>query len=171
MLAYNVEVDFQLEFLRGAPMGRLPFQIKICGVVSGVDAECAVLAGAGAIGMNFYSESKRCISIEQAAAIRSGIEVYCRLPMMQLRPTIVGVFVNSTSDEIGFTRTNRRFVLGKARNEIPFTGKHRFPNGAPQFDWIQLHGDETPEFVRQAKVAIELPIMRAALGPRRQRGD
>jgi len=152
--------DFRRDFLYGVLMGQLPFQIKICGVTSAVDAGCALTDGANAIGVNFYSESKRCVSIEQAAALRTGIEVFCRLPM-QLRPTLVGVFVNSTPDEIEFTRTNRRFLLGKAPSETPFTGKYRFHNGAPQFDWIQLHGDETPEFVRQVKAQLGLPIMRA----------
>ncbi len=75
--------------------------------------------------------------------------------------TIAGVFVNSTPDEIEFARTNRRFPLGEALTATDFSGKRRWPNGAPDFDWVQLHGDETPEFVSRLKAKLGLPVMRA----------
>ena len=67
------------------------FRIKICGVTSGGDARIVVDAGADAIGLNFYSESKRYISPEAAREIATVLPVtVCR----------VGVFVNASSAEV-----------------------------------------------------------------------
>jgi phosphoribosylanthranilate isomerase len=66
-------------------------RIKICGITRGEDAQLAHQAGADAIGLNFYSGSKRHVTPEQAASIVAG------LPSAVLR---VGVFVNASADEI-----------------------------------------------------------------------
>jgi phosphoribosylanthranilate isomerase len=65
------------------------FRIKICGVTSVSDAKLAASAGADAIGLNFYSKSQRCISLDVANRIASETEV--------IR---VGVFVNQTASEM-----------------------------------------------------------------------
>jgi phosphoribosylanthranilate isomerase len=57
--------------------------VKICGITNRADAAAAVEAGASAVGFNFYSQSRRCITPEQAAEIAAG------LPILK-----VGVFVN-----------------------------------------------------------------------------
>jgi phosphoribosylanthranilate isomerase len=44
-------------------------KVKICGITSVADAEAAVQAGADALGLMFYSGSKRCISLERAQEI------------------------------------------------------------------------------------------------------
>jgi phosphoribosylanthranilate isomerase len=74
-------------------MSRLPFKIKVCGVTSVEDAQLAVRAGADAIGLNFYSGSKRFVTPDRAKAI-----------VNSLPPSItkVGVFVNHSADEVEF---------------------------------------------------------------------
>lgn len=67
------------------------FQIKICGITNIADAVDAVDAGADALGLNFYANSPRYVSPEQAAEIVRAVEDRCQL---------VGLFVNSTLQEI-----------------------------------------------------------------------
>lgn len=92
------------------------FQIKICGVTRREDARRAAAAGADAIGLNFFSGSKRCVSPAQAerivAALPAGVAK-------------VGVFVNAAAEDI--------FAVADALG----------------LDWLQLHGDEQPEFLTQ----------------------
>ncbi len=67
------------------------FRIKICGVTSVGDAQMVSDAGADAIGLNFYPESKRYISPEAAREMAAGLPAtVCR----------VGVFVNASSAKI-----------------------------------------------------------------------
>ena len=65
--------------------------IKICGITSEADALAAAEAGADAIGLMFYEDSPRCVSIEQAKAISAV------LPPHIVR---VGVFVNASEATI-----------------------------------------------------------------------
>ncbi len=90
--------------------------IKICGITRPEDAVATVEAGASAIGLNFFSGSKRCVSIETAQtialAVRSKTEPnsWGRLsachPLAGQRQAenpphqIVGVFVNSAPHDI-----------------------------------------------------------------------
>ena len=67
------------------------FQIKICGITSVKDARFATLAGADAIGLNFYEESPRCIDLATAE------QVVAAIPNAV---TKVGVFVNLSADKI-----------------------------------------------------------------------
>lgn len=67
------------------------FQIKICGITNVEDALAASDAGADAIGLNFYSRSKRFVDVETAAAISRS------LPRSVKK---VGVFVNADAAEI-----------------------------------------------------------------------
>lgn len=62
-------------------------RVKICGITSLTDAQCAIDAGADALGFVFYPESPRYITVENARAIIS-----------QLPPFIekVALFVNET---------------------------------------------------------------------------
>ena len=64
-------------------------KIKICGVTSIEDAKLACLCGADAIGLNFYSESKRKVTFNQGSKI--GVRL---LPFVSK----VGVFVNPSHD-------------------------------------------------------------------------
>jgi phosphoribosylanthranilate isomerase len=67
------------------------FKIKICGLTSVADALAAVDAGADAIGLNFYSGSRRRVSVDMARQI---VDAICR------RAECVGVFVNASAEEI-----------------------------------------------------------------------
>jgi phosphoribosylanthranilate isomerase len=90
------------------------FQIKICGITSVKGARFASLAGADAIGLNFYDKSPRCIDLAAAEQV---------MPAIPNTVTKVGVFVNAEAGEI--TEIADRLDL----------------------DYLQLHGDEPPEFL------------------------
>lgn len=64
---------------------------KICGMTRAEDAILAARLGADAIGLIFFSGSKRCVSIEQAQAITQ-----CIPPFV----TVVGLFVNAATTEV-----------------------------------------------------------------------
>lgn len=67
------------------------FKIKICGINTVKDAQLVGLAGADAVGLNFYQNSSRRVDIETADAL-----------VATLRATVkrVGLFVNSSADDI-----------------------------------------------------------------------
>jgi phosphoribosylanthranilate isomerase len=66
-------------------------RVKICGITNSHDAEIAVDSGADAIGMVFYPDSPRNISLSQAR------EIVSRVPPFV---TTVGLFVNSSAQQI-----------------------------------------------------------------------
>jgi phosphoribosylanthranilate isomerase len=126
-------------------MGRLPFQIKICGVTTQDDAAVAAFAGASAIGLNFYPSSKRFVTLEEASKIK------------RVKRAMDGLRESEQSEYI--TPTAALAIIGVFVNHsvVEFTSSHSIV----KFDWLQLHGDETPEFVKQVKTSLGLPIMRA----------
>ncbi|MEX0977930.1 MAG: phosphoribosylanthranilate isomerase [Pirellulales bacterium] len=65
--------------------------MKICGITNTRDAQVAAEAGADAIGLNFYSGSPRCCTLEVAKEIAAALGP---------RVCKVGVFVNAAADEI-----------------------------------------------------------------------
>ena len=93
-------------------------KIKICGIKSLYDALSAVEAGSDYLGFNFFPKSVRFIEIQKF--IKIGNVVKKTHPAIK----IVGVFVNSSSNEI-----NTLFETGI-------------------IDLAQLHGDESPEFCK-----------------------
>ncbi len=103
--------------------------IKICGVTSVPDALSCAAAGADMIGLNFSSLSLRCIDRGRAAQITAAVRA--RFPGTKF----VGVFVNQELDLV------RRLATDLA------------------LDAVQLHGDETPDYVRK----IDLPFVIKAL--------
>ncbi|MFV1968819.1 MAG: hypothetical protein ACC628_25660, partial [Pirellulaceae bacterium] len=92
------------------------YQIKICGITRVPDAQLVALAGADAIGLNFYPDSSRYIACDVAEKVSS---------LLSGRVMRVGVFVNASADQIRQTAETL------------------------QLDSIQLHGDETPEFMAE----------------------
>jgi len=67
------------------------FQIKICGITSAKDARFAALAGADAIGLNFYDQSARYLKPADAESL---------VPTIPKTVARVGVFVNADLAEI-----------------------------------------------------------------------
>ena len=87
-------------------------QVKICGICDAAGASVAVEAGADLLGFHFCPSQRR-VSPEQAKAI---------LDRLDLRPTIVGVFIDQDQDEV--------------RQIAEFVG----------LDLLQLHGSESIGF-------------------------
>jgi phosphoribosylanthranilate isomerase len=102
------------------------FRIKICGITNTRDAIAAVDAGADAIGLNFYEKSSRYVTEQQVGQIGEGMGRERALAVVP-----VGVFVNHSISALWrhWTRGGDRFV-------------------------VQLHGDESPEFVASVKTAL-----------------
>lgn len=101
------------------------FRTKICGITNREDAASVAAAGVGAVGLNFYSRSRRCITIDEAGVIIAA------LPREIVR---VGLFVDATDDEVS-----------AAFDQL-------------QLDLIQLHGNESPEYIASLG---ERPVMKA----------
>lgn len=72
-------------------------RVKICGITRPEDGVTAARAGADAIGLNFYKQSPRAVSIDNANLI-----------IRELPPFItkVGLFVNNTASEIHSVLSN-----------------------------------------------------------------
>jgi phosphoribosylanthranilate isomerase len=77
-------------------------RVKICGITRVVDAVSAVNAGVDAIGLVFYAQSPRCVSVEQAQKIVAVLPPFI---------SVVGLFVNTPKAEI-------ETVLSKVRLDI-----------------------------------------------------
>lgn len=131
--------------------------IKICGITRGEDALAVQQAGADAIGLNFYSGSKRYVSVEAARGIVRAINA----------PEVVDSVSHTDSavvdKEIG--QTNDRTAAN-----MDLVGV--FVNAAPEsvvetvgqvgLTVVQFHGDETPaEIGRFHQLLPQIPIVRA----------
>jgi phosphoribosylanthranilate isomerase len=92
-------------------------RVKICGITNLDDAEEAVRLGAWAIGLNHHPESPRLCPPEVAAEIGAALKRRCE---------VVGVFVNSSLDEVAAAATEEQLTM------------------------LQLHGDEGPAFCAEA---------------------
>jgi phosphoribosylanthranilate isomerase len=66
-------------------------RVKICGITSIEDGLHAACCGADALGLNFYAQSPRCVTPEQAR------DIVAALPPLV---TTVGLFVNHPAEEI-----------------------------------------------------------------------
>lgn len=110
----------------------LPFTTKICGITEPHHALDAMDAGAEAIGLNFYSRSKRSVSEAAAKQIIEALASNAKVENLS-KPAVVGVFVNHSPGEI--------LALANALS----------------LDGIQLHGDETSSFFVNLKKSFAEP--------------
>ena len=108
---------------------------KICGVTTTESARAVRDAGASAVGLNFFSGSKRFVSVSAATEIA---EVIRTQGTKTNTPDVVGVFVNSQVADIV-----------KVADEVSLTA-------------VQFHGDETTDLIcRLHDARPELSIIRA----------
>jgi len=111
-------------------------RIKVCGMTSLADAEQAADLGAWAIGLIHHSDSPRYVEPAVAAEIGAALKRRCE---------VVGVFVNSTLDEIARAVENAQLTM------------------------VQLHGDEGPEFCEEVGRRTGTKVIKAL--PVRDSGD
>ena len=109
--------------------------VKICGVTTVADAQLCAGAGAEMIGLNFSPQSKRCITPEIGAEIIAT----ARRQFPQLK--FVGVFVDQ---EPHFVETVAAELA---------------------LDAVQLHGLESPEYVRDLEVPSAIKALRVTGTP------
>jgi len=95
--------------------------VKICGVTTPDDAVEIAKLGADMLGLNFYSQSPRYISVEVAQRIYQALQTLDS----SVRPLLVGVFVNATYHQVFSTLS-----------DVPL-------------DYAQLSGDESGSLVEQ----------------------
>lgn len=130
-LVVSQDIPAQIQMLlRGANQTT---QIKICGLREAEHIEAAVKAGADMLGFIFYEPSHRYIDPAQIPALLAASPSYAQPVEGQVRPDLVGVFVNKDANYI---------------NEVvEQAGLH----------YVQLHGTESPEFCQQ----IKRPVIKA----------
>ena len=109
-------------------------KVKICGLTNYDDASAAVDMGADLLGFNFYPKSPRFITPEKA------IEIINKLPGFM---DIAGIFVHEKSD----------------KEDESFNKIHKTINQC-QLNWVQLHGDESPQFC-QRFLSLNVRTMKA----------
>jgi phosphoribosylanthranilate isomerase len=85
-------------------------RVKICGITDLGDALAAAAAGADMLGFNFYSKSPRCLTLERCAGIASVV------PGGVVK---VGVFVNSTAEEVAATLDRCGLDLAQLAGDEP----------------------------------------------------
>ena len=97
--------------------------IKVCGIRDVAVAQAAATAAASAIGLNFFAKSPRSVTPDQASQIVAALSASLRLCDSALKTEPIGLFVNHSIEEIE--------VIAEQVG----------------LDAIQLHGDETPNFI------------------------
>lgn len=96
-------------------------RVKICGLTNAKDAKASYDAGAFYGGLNFWSKSKRFISVDQALSVKNSTPLNWG-----------GIFVAQALDEV---------------KDIALKLK---------LDFVQLHGDESDDYIRDLKKLLPL---------------
>lgn len=115
-------------------------RVKICGLTRVEDVQAVVQAGADAVGLVFYSPSKRSLPIEQARRLRRSVPAFVN---------VVALFVNSPADEV-------RQVIQQVRPDLLQFHGDESPEYCASFDWPYLKafrvgapGFDTPQGLLQ----------------------
>jgi len=103
-------------------------RVKFCGITNLEDGREAARLGAWAIGLNHHPESPRFCEPEVAAEIGAALK---------RRLEIVGVFVNSSLDELATAAEDQSLTM------------------------VQLHGDEGPAFCQEAARRTGCKVIKA----------
>lgn len=106
--------------------------IKICGIRDVVTADAVATAGVEAVGLNFFGKSPRSVLPNVAREIDRALGTHRDA---QAKPLTVGLFVNHSLDAIDQIVSS--VGLGA----------------------IQLHGDETPEFLSEWHRRLPQPLL------------
>ena len=104
--------------------------VKVCGVTVLDDARVCAAAGVQLIGLNFSPASVRCVSLTKAVEITSAVRK--QFPLIKF----VGVFLDQ---ELGLVQNHARELA---------------------LDAVQLHGDETPEYVQALEAQFIIKALR-----------
>jgi phosphoribosylanthranilate isomerase len=124
-----------------------PPRIKICGLTRAEDVLAAVAAGVDAIGLVFYPESPRHVSIDQAAALCRHVPPFV---------TIVGLFVNPSRAEV------HRVIEAVPLNLLQFHGDET-PDQCEGFGVPYLRVARVRPGVDLLEFASQFPSARALL--------
>jgi phosphoribosylanthranilate isomerase len=109
--------------------------VKVCGITQVRDAQLAFSLGYNAIGLNFFSKSRRFVSVSVAAAIGDSLRTESRAERSM---DIVGVFVNSPVNEVA-----------EIADDLGLTA-------------VQFHGDEAvQDIVEFHRITPRVKIIRA----------
>lgn len=106
--------------------------VKICGIATAADYDVCATVGARWIGMVFFPKSSRHLSLEAAAALANHADSYAGD-----RPERVALTVDMADDALDA-------VIQASRP-----------------DYIQLHGNETPDRAKAIKARFNVPIIKA----------
>lgn len=113
-------------------------RIKICGLTRKEDVQTALKLNAHAIGFVFYTKSPRYISPERVRELMENVPPFI---------TTVGLFVNSTAEEVAE-------IVAKAPVKL-----------------LQFHGDETPEQCNVIAEKVQKQYIRAVRVKQGMTGD
>ena len=105
-------------------------KIKVCGLTSPAEARFCAGLGVDFIGLNFSPQSPRCINEDRAAEIIGDV----RPDFSQTK--FIGLFVDQPLDFVQETIDRL------------------------QLDGVQLHGNETPDFVRKVRTPFRIKALR-----------
>lgn len=108
-------------------------RVKICGITRPEDARAALSAGAHALGLNFYPQSPRAISIEQARAIAAAAG-----PLV----TLVGLFVDAGPEQIESVLEKVPLQLLQFHGQETAGECERY--GRPYIKALRMHSDMNP---------------------------
>lgn len=103
---------------------KAPYFIKICGITSVNDARIAVEAGATAIGLNFFSGSKRYIETAAAKEIADAVRG---------KIAVVGVFVNEPSESVKKIASTVKLTFCQFHGDEDAAFVNAFPNAIKAF--------------------------------------